>query len=279
MLVELADMLFSYIDGMSALSVRGYAEEQAARAGERDRRRAELARLLVTGVDEDTLRELAPPARWPPPERAVAILLPADAKLDGLPAGSLIWPRDDDVVAVVACTAALTLNHLRRRLDGTAAIIGLAVPTLELPNSLAAAESLRAVAGEARPQDPRPRSGAKAALVVDDHLLDLVLRSDTALLARLTDRVLAPLQSLPEAARERLAMTLLAWLAHAGARTAVAAALHVHPQTVRYRMSQLRDVFGDVLDNPEQRTALMLVLRAALGPVPQADTSGAGHGR
>ena len=48
-LVELAELLFTYIDGLSALSVRGYAEEQAARAGERDRRRAELARLLVTG--------------------------------------------------------------------------------------------------------------------------------------------------------------------------------------------------------------------------------------
>ncbi len=63
-------MLFTYIDGMSALSVRGYAEEQAARAGERDRRRAELARLLVTGVDEDALRELAVLARWPLPEQA-----------------------------------------------------------------------------------------------------------------------------------------------------------------------------------------------------------------
>ena len=67
-LVELAELLFTYIDGLSALSVRGYAEEQAARASERDRRRTELARLLITGVDEETLRELAVLARWPLPD-------------------------------------------------------------------------------------------------------------------------------------------------------------------------------------------------------------------
>ncbi len=278
-LVELADMLFSYIDGLSALSVRGYAEEQAARAGERDRRRAELARLLVTGVDEDTLRELAPPARWPTPEKAVAVLFPPGVKPDGLPSEALLWPREDDVVAVAACSSAMTVDRLKRRLDGTAAVIGLAVPVLELPHSLAAA--LRAIAEAARPQDSPATRASKAAIVVDDHLLDLVLRADAALLHRLTDRLLAPLQSLPESARERLAMTLLAWLAHAGARNEVAAALHVHPQTVRYRMSQLRDVFGDALEDPEQRTALMLVLRAALGPVPQveSDARGTVHGR
>ena len=60
-LVELAELLFTYIDGLSGLSVRGYAEEQAARAGERDRRRAELARLLVTGIDErDAARACRP---------------------------------------------------------------------------------------------------------------------------------------------------------------------------------------------------------------------------
>ncbi len=80
--------------------------------------------------------------------------------------------------------------------------------------------------------------------------------------------MLAPLEAVPESARERLGVTLLAWLAHAGARNEVAPALHVHPQTVRYRMSQLREAFGGALEDPERRTALMLVLRAAYGPGP-----------
>ena len=42
----------------------------------------------------------------------------------------------------------------------------------------------------------------------------------------------------------------------------VAAALHVHPQTVRYRVAQLRELFGEALDDPGSRYELLLVLRA-----------------
>ena len=42
----------------------------------------------------------------------------------------------------------------------------------------------------------------------------------------------------------------------------MAAALDVHPQTVRYRIRQLRDLFGDRLEDPEGRFELALALRA-----------------
>ena len=42
----------------------------------------------------------------------------------------------------------------------------------------------------------------------------------------------------------------------------VAQALHVHPQTVRYRLAQLREAFGDDLDDPDARFELELALRA-----------------
>jgi hypothetical protein len=262
-LVELAELLFTYIDGLSGLSVRGYAEEQAARAGERDRRRAELARLLVTGIDEETLRELAVLARWPLPEHLVAVILPAQAPADPLPSDALIWPRDDDVVALVPCSADFGLAQLRTRLKEVPAVVGSLVSPRDVRQSLAAAEALAMIAltGDRRHAGP---------ILVDDHLLDLVLRADEALLERLSRQLLAPLDAVPASARERLAVTLLAWLAHAGARNAVALALHVHPQTVRYRMTQLREAFGDVLEDPERRTALTVVLRAAYGPVPGA---------
>ena len=38
--------------------------------------------------------------------------------------------------------------------------------------------------------------------------------------------------------------------------------LDVHPQTVRYRLGQLRDLLGDALEDPEERLALSLALRA-----------------
>jgi DNA-binding PucR family transcriptional regulator len=68
---------------------------------------------------------------------------------------------------------------------------------------------------------------------------------------------------LPAAARERLLDTLQAWLdAHGEARPA-ALALHVHVQTVRYRLGQLRDLLGDSLDDPDARLELALALRVA----------------
>ena len=43
---------------------------------------------------------------------------------------------------------------------------------------------------------------------------------------------------------------------------AVAAELHVHPQTVRYRLERLRESFGSALDDPDARFELELALRA-----------------
>jgi hypothetical protein len=273
-LVELAEMLFAYIDGLSGLSVRGYAEEQAAQAGERDRRRAELARLLVSGFVDVGGREPSKVARWAVPEQLVAVLLPAGGATERLPSHALLWPRDDDTVALVPCGAEMGPGQLRRRLAGVAAVIGLVVFPKDAGQSLAAAEALRGIEASAtRSLGPGSSAGGKTSagpMLVDDHLLDLVLRANPALLDRLTTRLLAPLEKVPEAARDRLALTLLAWLAHAGARNAVAQALHVHPQTVRYRMAQLRDVFGEALEDPERRTALTVVLRAQLGSVPGA---------
>lgn len=81
-----------------------------------------------------------------------------------------------------------------------------------------------------------------------------------------TDR-LRPLDGLPGAHRARLAETLASWLAHQRHVPSVAAELHVHPQTVRYRIGQLRELLGDALEGPDARLELDLALRAerALG--------------
>jgi DNA-binding PucR family transcriptional regulator len=42
----------------------------------------------------------------------------------------------------------------------------------------------------------------------------------------------------------------------------VVAGLHVHPQTVRYRLNRLRELYGDALDDPDARFELELALRS-----------------
>jgi DNA-binding PucR family transcriptional regulator len=69
-----------------------------------------------------------------------------------------------------------------------------------------------------------------------------------------------------------LAETLLAWL-ETGKSSSVAARLFIHPQTARYRLHKLQDLFGEQLDNPDARFELALVLRARYAkpahPCPQ----------
>jgi len=56
--------------------------------------------------------------------------------------------------------------------------------------------------------------------------------------------------------------TLLAWLQHGCNANEVALRLHVHPQTVRYRLRQVEDLFGDQLRDPDRRFELEIALRA-----------------
>jgi DNA-binding PucR family transcriptional regulator len=88
-----------------------------------------------------------------------------------------------------------------------------------------------------------------------------VLRADGEALADLRAQVLAPLDDLAPGPREKLVETLRSWLVHHGRREKIAADLFVHPQTVRYRMGQLRELFGARLEDP--RTVLELTI--ALG--------------
>ena len=37
--------------------------------------------------------------------------------------------------------------------------------------------------------------------------------------------------------------------------------IHVHPQTVRYRLRQIQELFGDQLRDPDRRFELQLALR------------------
>jgi len=73
--------------------------------------------------------------------------------------------------------------------------------------------------------------------------------------------VLAPLADLKPATADKLTETLRSWLLHHGRRDDVAAELFVHPQTVRYRMGQLREAFGEALEDP--RTLLDLTIALA----------------
>ncbi|MDQ6836226.1 MAG: helix-turn-helix domain-containing protein, partial [Actinomycetota bacterium] len=94
-----------------------------------------------------------------------------------------------------------------------------------------------------------------------DRLGEMLLRSDSALAAELAGARLAPLAELSPGSRRRMTETLRVWLAQQGRLGQVAQVLGIHPQTARYRLGRLRDLFGPELDDPEGRFWLELALR------------------
>jgi DNA-binding PucR family transcriptional regulator len=98
-----------------------------------------------------------------------------------------------------------------------------------------------------------------------DHLLTMWLFTDTSLVDELAGRTLGPLAELSTTQRVRLSETLLAWLKTRGNVSEVAQLLDVHPQTVRNRMHQLDGLFGDRLNDPNDRFEMEIALRALEG--------------
>ncbi|NKE63124.1 PucR family transcriptional regulator, partial [Lentzea sp. PSKA42] len=95
-----------------------------------------------------------------------------------------------------------------------------------------------------------------------DHLVELTVLADEFLARQLAERALAPLAPLTDRQRTKLAETLLVWLSARGGAPEVAARLKVHPQTVRYRVNQLDELFGDRMHDAGERFTLELALRA-----------------
>ena len=258
-LAALAEAVFFFVDQLSSASARGYLAEQAESATTRERLRAELVELLLSGrADGTAVQAAAARAGWRLPQEAALIVVEPDnelgrAILDRLDASCLPVRRQRLLGAIVPDPVATgRRERLSRLLRGARAVVGPTVPPEQLPASAVIAEIA------ARLQ----RTGVLAddPVFVDEHLDAIIVHRDIRLLEALRRQMLAPLADAPRGSRERLAETLSAWLRHMGDRQAVARELHVHPQTVRYRMAQLHELFGSDLDDPAARGRLTLAL-------------------
>ncbi len=258
-IARLAEAVFAHIDGLSAASAEGFAAELADRAGERDRRRRRLLRLMVEDrADPAAVREAAAEAGWEPPPRLAALVYRAgspDRVAAHLPEGTLAATIEDLGIALVPDPSAPgRREEIALALRGRAAELGTEVGWEAAAVSVERARAIRRIREAGMLE-------ADGLIAADDHLADLLTLSDPDLLEELARRRLAPLEELTAGARERLEETLLAWLEGQGVVKETADALHVHPQTVRYRVAQLRELFAADLDDPAIRYELLLALR------------------
>jgi hypothetical protein len=246
-LAKFAELVFAYIDELSAASVAGHTDELESSGRVRQRNLERLAQALLTGAPADAIAAAAERADWEPPGALTALVLPESQVSHALTAldPRTLQPSDDvpglpeghASLLVPGTGSAASRRTLLSALRGTDAVVGPGVPWLE-----AAASYRRALRCAALDLEGLVDS--------DEHLASLVLAADASAREDLRARVLAPLADLRPSTAEKLTDTLRSWLLHHGRRDAVAEELFVHAQTVRYRVGQLREIYGDRLEDP-----------------------------
>lgn len=251
-----AQLVFTYIDEMSAASVAGHADESASSGRLLHKRLERITRHLLQNSPPATVIDAAERAEWEAPETLTAVVVP-EAQV--APVLQSLSPRTlqaadlpelgERTLLLVPDLHGPARTRLLRAVEGRGCLVGPARPWLEARTSYD--RILRA--------DQLGLTGD-----LDAHLPALVVAADPAALADLRAQALAPLADLRPATVEKLTETLRAWLLHRGRRDEVAAALYVHPQTVRYRMGQVREAYGDALADPE--TVLALVIALSIDP-------------
>jgi hypothetical protein len=270
---DFAELLFAYIDELSAASVAGHADELASAGRARRRYLERLTQQLLAGEAEDVLRRSAERADWPVPQTLTVVLLPRSGLRTVLTALSPFTlesgeevpgpePGEELAVLLVPDAHGGRRRQLTRVLHGHRAVLGPARPWHRVAGSYERATRVLLLG--------LPHAGRDDPLDTEQHLAELLLSTDPDALADLRAQVLRPLAALPPATAHRLAETLRSWLLHQGRRDDVAAELFVHPQTVRYRMAKVRELYGDRLHDPATVLDLTLAL-AVLPPPPEPE--------
>jgi hypothetical protein len=277
-MASLADAVFSYANELAELSVEGYTEAQRRSGAGLQQWRRRLLRLILEQppIPRQGMTGLAEQAGWPLPDTVTPVALGHSAEAPTVPgpiptpgenpaeAGTGISLIDSDILADLSCPQPALLipglaTEARRlmlagALDGYRTVIGLTVPLARAADSLRWAQQALSLAESGIIDD--------AALIrCEDHLVTLWLLSDAKLADQVVQQQLGTLAQLTPHQRTWVTDTLGPWLEKRGTAAEIAELLHVHPQTVRYRIKQFEQAFGDRLSDPEARFALELALR------------------
>lgn len=264
-LLLLGEAILTHIDELAALSVEGYAEAQGREVGVLARRRRQLLDLLLSDppVTRRMLEEAAAAAQWELPAEIVVVALqpPAGGSCGQptLPSSALADLEGGDPLVLVPvdeepAATQWTEAQWERHFPGWRIVLSAQVPLEQAAHVLHWGRRVLTLVGNGVvPAQPVIRC--------DHHLTDVLLLNNEPLVRKLAEHRLAPLRDLRPKQRIRLARTLLSWLQARGGAPEVAAQLDIHPQTVRYRLRQLEELFGSALRDPDERFGLEMALR------------------
>jgi hypothetical protein len=255
-LLELAAPLARYVDQISAVVTETYLTERELLVSEEERRtRSLLDRLCVDSPLDVADSELAD-RLGVPVDRTYA---PFAVVIPGRPPHShaalaarlrrggwgLAVTQSDCVIGL--SWKPLDVSDLGEGPDVVLAI-GEPTPRGELA---AAREEVVVLAEHAR------RAGLLGLLKAEDHLLEILLDRSPRLAARLRAKVLAPLAG--DDHRE-LARTLQTLISCRLDRTAASATLHIHRNTLAYRLKRIEEITGLDLGSPRDLACVYVAI-------------------
>jgi hypothetical protein len=253
-LLDAASLLMRYVDQISTVVADTYLAEREVLVSEEERRTRSLLDRISGGeplgpADLELAERLGVPIE--PAYAPFAIVMP------GRPPGRH-----------AALAARLRQHGWRLAVTEGDRVVGLAWRPLEPADLDEGADVVLAIADplpSAELADARAdlvllaeharRLGLRGVLRVEDHLLEILMLRSPAVAARLRGTVLAPLAD-PEHAELR--RTLDALLRAHLDRAATSAVLHVHRNTLAYRLRRIEELTGLDLANPRDLARLYL---------------------
>lgn len=264
---DLGEELFAFIDSLAEQSSQGYLEAQAQLTDAAHQWRGRVLELVLAGraAPHGELAAHAAAGGWVVPESVALVAISPTPGVE-LPSVRMLHPSalgtlhaDDPVVLLPAPLTDAMRDEIAILFADHRVAIGCDVPLLDAASSLRWARRTLELA----------RTGLIAdAPVLDcrDHVGTLWVHAEPLLAEIVVGSTLAPLFAEPRNSRRILGMTLLHWISTQNpSAPAMAEVLGVHPQTVRYRLKRLRDIFGDRIDDPQTRLEMFFALRAT-GP-------------
>jgi hypothetical protein len=268
-LLDAASELWFIIDELSGEVTDAYHDTVGERARRHEQTRSAMLDVLLRGDvgDGSRLWESATTLRLPhqgtfvvaaaqAPRPGVESIPHAEEALRARGVQSAWRVEVDAHVGVLVLTPRVGIERLCALLtELTSGPIGLSEPYANLEQTPAALRQARLAYVAAAPSSHDLVRYEQVPIAV-------LLASAPDAATTVAQTILGPVLALPAPERDILLTTLRVWFAEDGATSSAAAKLHVHRNTVRYRLRRLEDLTGRSLARPTGLAELHLALEA-----------------
>ena len=268
-LLRTAADVWAIIDDYSEALIEAYRDTVAEQARRDVQVRAAALGSLLDGNVREESRLWESAAMLQLPQHGTFVVVAAETRK----AGEEALPRAEEVlrrqnvasawrletghqVGVLTIRPPLTVSKLCERLAGLATNrVGVSEPYASLDRTAAALRQAQVACVAATPD-------SREVVRYGQHPIAVLLASVPELGSNVARAVLGPVLALPPSDRDLLLDTLRAWFAEDGSATAAAARLHVHRNTVHYRLRRVEALTGRSVTRPTAIGELHLALES-----------------